>query len=201
MPRKPMPKRADDVAPWKSFPLVPGMVCGECSGVVRSTPGGTSCANGHGGATTLPVEASPAKPPALAAPRRPDAARAVLVPFTGARLVQFDRLEELDDLAPGSLAGAIVKVAPTLLVSQRGDFDATAVAARVRAAGAVAVVVAPKVVADALLRSGAEEVVQQAVTPRDAVVAWFNELAGLTDEDRTDCIEMAHRAIDTSEGT
>lgn len=181
--------------PWTSFQLVAGEVCGSCGGPVRMSPSGVVCQKGHGG-STRPVEAS--APSVQASARRQP--RVHLVPFEGARLVQLDTIEQVDALRRDELAGAIVKVAPTVLASARGDFDAGAVADKVRAAGAAAVIVVPKVVADARLPSRADAVVQQSETPRSAVAAWFAELAGLTDEDRAECIEHANRCIDQAEG-
>jgi hypothetical protein len=48
----PLFDRPDETEPFESFPLM-GTHCGACGEPQRMTPGGASCANGHGGAAAL----------------------------------------------------------------------------------------------------------------------------------------------------
>lgn len=132
----------------------------------------------------------------------PPRARVTFVSVPSAGLVQFDGEHAVDQLIAtpiGALRGAIVKVAPILRSSFRDAFDAGAVAQSARDRGAVAVIVSPRIVADTRIDDRKAEAVRTAGTPRDAIAAWFGELAGLTDEDRAACIAFADDLMDEEE--
>lgn len=121
-------------------------------------------------------------------------ARVKFVPVSSATL-----LELADERADVTVAGAYVKVAPTIRASEREAFDATRVVESLRGRGARAVLVAPTVVADARVETKRAEKVVSASSARDATRAWFEQLAGLSDEDRAACIELAERYIEEEE--
>lgn len=74
----------------------------------------------------------------------------------------------------GDVAGAYVKVAPTIRTSERASVDQKAVKERLLAAGAVAVVVAPVVVPDAPeARTEALEADNEARSPEWYLRDWF----------------------------
>jgi hypothetical protein len=121
-------------------------------------------------------------------------ARVQFVPVRSAELVQFDGEDAVDRLIAtplGALAGAIVKVAPVMRAAFRDAFDAGMVAQSARDRGAIAVIVTPRVIPDARMDDAKAEAVRRALTPRDAIAAWFGELAGLTEEERAACIDAA----------
>lgn len=126
-------------------------------------------------------------------------ARVRYVTVKASPLVQFDgehAVDRLIEMAPGSLQGAIVKVAPIVRASFRDAFDAAAVAQSARERGAVAVLVQPRIVPDTRIEDRKAEAVRSATSPRAAIATWFGELAGLTPEDRQACIDAAEDLIE-----
>ncbi len=88
------------------------------------------------------------------------------------KLVQLDysAVEET------TVDGAIVKVTAELRPSEREAFDAAGVRATLLGRGAIAVVVAPVVVAEAPTAEAKEEVARS-VGPEEAIDAWFGGLS------------------------
>lgn len=76
------------------------------------------------------------------------------------------------DSGPGEVAGAFVKVAPRLPTSARATFDGPGLAASLRDAGALAVLLAPEWIPDEV-REVARVVPAEITDPRAIVAAWF----------------------------
>jgi len=92
---------------------------------------------------------------------------AVFVHVPTPELVVIEDLETLTNL---DVAGRFVKLAPKIRTSQRDAFDGADVAARIREAGALAVIIAPVFLSETKKEV---ETVAQAPTDREAVRAWF----------------------------
>lgn len=154
------------------------------------------------GAVFLDEVAARASQPSSTPARSGRGARVQFVPVRSAELVQFDGEDAVDRLIAtphNALAGAIVKVAPVMRAAFRDAFDAGLVAQSARDRGAIAVIVTPRVIPDARMDDAKAEAVRRALTPRDAIAAWFGELAGLTDEERAACIESAETLMEEDE--
>lgn len=96
-------------------------------------------------------------------------------------------LEDAEEWTPEEVRDRFVKVAPRIAVSEREAFDGPAIAARIRAAGARAVVLAPVMVPE-VRRVAPEKVAGR--TPREAVAAWFDEQKTIPVDDRAAALEL-----------
>lgn len=105
--------------------------------------------------------------------------RAVDVPTS--KLVQIETWPA-DDV---EVRGAIVKLTPTIRSSEREGFDGNAAKKALLARGAVAVLVLPRTVADAVVPKKRDQAVRQAAAPHDAINAWFDAAVGLDDKQRS----------------
>ena len=92
-------------------------------------------------------------------------------------LVVLDNLDAITNL---DVKGRFVKVSPLIPASQRDAFDGPGVAAKLREAGALAVIMAPIFRADTKKEV---DTVTAAKSDRDAVLAWFDaqKIADVTD--------------------
>lgn len=115
-----------------------------------------------------------------------------LVSVGSRRLVE---LSDLSELGVVDVRDAIVKVAPVVPASRRADLNVAEVRRRVMAAGAVAVVVSPRVVADAVMVASSP--VATAASTRGAISAWFAELRGISESDRSAASVLAESLADT----
>ncbi len=131
-----------------------------------------------------------------AVPATTNGAKVTHVTHDSAQLVQ---LSSLDELAGLRLDGALVKFAPEIKSSERGSFDINAAKAAIYKAGARKVVVVPKNVVEARIDEKKVERVVKATTTRDAVRKWFDAFAGLTVDERAQCIELSERIIEQEE--
>ncbi len=86
-----------------------------------------------------------------------------------------------------------VKVAPRIPVLERESFDGPAIAARIRAAGARAVILAPIMVPE-IRRVEPEQVVKR--TPRETVKAWFGEQKAIDAPSRDAALELVFGFMD-----
>lgn len=100
-----------------------------------------------------------------------------------------DITEEGMGVAESRVAGAFVKVSTSLRPSEREAFDGQALKARLRAAGARAVLLAVQPVAEGPDAEAKAEVVA-ALRPEDAIAAWFAGLP-IPDEDKADATARA----------
>lgn len=101
------------------------------------------------------------------------------------------------DFQVGNVTGAYVKVAPTIRSSERtSGFDQKAVRAQLLAAGALAVVVAPNLVPDAVeARTEAERPVDEARSPESHLRQWFEGVKGAEPEIVEEAFEQAMATV------
>jgi hypothetical protein len=102
---------------------------------------------------------------------------------------------DLEQVTKIDVKGALVKLAPTIKASARAQFDGAALAKTLRARGARGVTIAPKVIADAVVTEKARRVAT-APTTRAAIEAWFHELVGIDETERTDAMNFALAMVD-----
>ena len=192
-------KRPAKDDPFESYPMNT-LICPECEEPQRDTPGGASCKNSHGGLQGLTfgeLERKKALSPrgdssTLFAPaydNQRGKVRIRHVPLLTTRLV------ELQNPTGEDLTGCIVKATPRVLASKRDEFDADSTRAEILQKGARGVVVTPRIVNDSV-PSDAVRVVSKSGSPRDAVLAWFAELRGVSDEDRAAALELALELVE-----
>lgn len=91
--------------------------------------------------------------------------------------------------------GAFVKVCPTLSAERKEAFDANDIRAKLREAGARAVIIAPKFVSETK-RVRIEKA--EKASPREAVSAWFEDQT-FKDRDKAKAIDLVFAFMD-SEG-
>lgn len=89
----------------------------------------------------------------------------------------------------GSVEGSIVKVAPTLMASQKGSFDGAGLVRQLREEGALAVQLAPRVVPDTVRAKAKPEVVR-AISPEEALSAWLGAQPALNEGMREDAMAL-----------
>jgi hypothetical protein len=116
-------------------------------------------------------------------------------------LIEIASVEEIEGDAVGGffvrgvpVLGAFLKVSPVIKSSKRSDFDAATVRVACLAFGAVAVIVAPKIVADSAIESSSA--IAKAPTTRAAVEAWFAEIRGLQEVDRASAKMLAESLLE-----
>lgn len=110
-------------------------------------------------------------------------------------------LLQLEVAVPSSegVRGAIVKVAPTLRASERDGFHGAQVAARLREAGARAVQLAPVIIPE-VGAPRAQGQAARATFPAEVVRSYFEELRGVSEEDRQAGMELAVQLVEQAQG-
>ncbi len=111
-----------------------------------------------------------------------------------APLVVFRDLGELEAMLAGetdvSVAGAYVKVAPSLRPSEREGLDLPALRRSLEERGAIGVAWEPRAVAESRTEAVATP---EAVDPREAIKDWFGRQVGVDEETRDAGLELCLR--------
>lgn len=111
-----------------------------------------------------------------------------------APLFVFRDLGELEGMLAredsGSVAGAYVKVAPSLRPSEREGLDLPALRRSLEERGALGVVWEPRALPESRTESAP---IPEAVDPREAIRGWFERQAGVDDATREAALELCLR--------